>query len=90
MDTEEYIQNHQQDMPDKCTTIIIAQRVSSVKQADYIYILDRGRILEEGTHRDLMQKKGYYYKTCVMQHGLEEETEGGVPAVPAGAEGGAV
>ncbi len=90
METEEYIQKHLQDMPDKCTTIIIAQRVSSVKQADYIYILDRGRILEEGTHRDLMQKKGYYYKTCVMQHGLEEETEGGVPAVPAGAEGGAV
>ncbi len=78
METEEYIQKHLAEMPDKCTTIIIAQRVSSVKQADYIYILDKGRILEEGTHKDLMARKGYYYKTCVMQHGLDEEAmEGG-------------
>ena len=72
METEEYIQKHLAAMPDKCTTIIIAQRISSVKQADYIYILDKGRILEEGTHKQLMQQKGYYYKTCVMQHGLED------------------
>ena len=90
METEEYIQKHLQDMPDKCTTIIIAQRVSSVKQADYIYILDKGCILEEGTHRQLMQKKGYYYKTCVMQHGLEEaEADGTLHAALQG-EGGAL
>ena len=88
METEEYIQKHLAEMPDKCTTIIIAQRISSVKQADYIYILDKGRILEEGTHRQLMQKKGYYYKTCIMQHGLEEaEADGTLHA--ALAEGGA-
>ena len=72
METEEYIQKHLAAIPDKCTTIIIAQRISSVKQAEYIYILDKGRILEEGTHKQLMQQKGYYYKTCVMQHGLED------------------
>ena len=88
METEEYIQKHLAAMPDKCTTIIIAQRISSVRQADYIYILDKGRVLEEGTHRQLMQKKGYYYKTCVMQHGLEEaEADGTLHA--ALAEGGA-
>ena len=76
METEEYIQHQLQNMPDKCTTIIIAQRVSSVKHADYIYILDKGRIIEEGTHRQLMQRKGYYYKTCVMQHGLDEADAG--------------
>lgn len=77
METEEYIQEHLAAMPQKSTTIIIAQRVSSVKQADYIYILDKGRVVEEGTHKDLMKRKGYYYKTCVMQHGLED-VEGGV------------
>ena len=88
METEEYIQKHLAAMPDKCTTIIIAQRISSVRQADYIYILDKGRVLEEGTHRQLMQKKGYYYKTCIMQHGLEEaEADGTLHA--ALAEGGA-
>lgn len=91
METEEYIQGQLANMPDKCTTIIIAQRVSSVKQADYIYILDHGRILEEGTHRDLMQLKGYYYKTCVMQHGLDEiEADEALSASLKKLEGGAV
>ena len=89
METEEYIQKHLQDMPDKCTTIIIAQRISSVKQADYIYILDKGRIIEEGTHRQLMQHKGYYYKTCVMQHGLEEAEADGTLHAALNGEGGA-
>ncbi|MBR6654456.1 MAG: ATP-binding cassette domain-containing protein, partial [Oscillospiraceae bacterium] len=76
METEQYIQEQLAAMPDKSTTIIIAQRVSSVKQADYIYILEKGRVIEEGTHGDLMKLKGYYYNTCVMQHGLED-LEGG-------------
>lgn len=88
METEQYIQEHLRDMPHKCTTIIIAQRVSSVKHADHIYILDKGRILEHGSHRELMQRKGYYYKTCIMQHGLEEEAP--IPDALTGAEGGAV
>jgi ATP-binding cassette subfamily B protein len=92
METEEYIQHQLQAMPDKCTTIIIAQRVSSVKHADYIYILDKGRIIEEGSHRDLMKQGGYYYKTCVMQHGLDEaEADGTLRSVMDSAlEGGAV
>ena len=91
METEEYIQGQLANMPDKSTTIIIAQRVSSVKQADYIYILDRGRIIEEGTHRELMKRKGYYYKTCVMQHGLDEaEADETLAASLKALEGGAV
>ncbi len=81
METEQYIQEQLAAMPDQCTTVIIAQRVSSVKHADYIYILEKGRIIEEGTHSQLMKLKGYYYHTCIMQHGLEdhglEEMEGG-------------
>jgi len=92
METEEYIQQQLKAMPDKCTTIIIAQRVSSVKHADYIYILDKGKIIEEGSHRELMKKGGYYYKTCVMQHGLDEaEADGHLRSALEGAlEGGAV
>ena len=70
METEQYIQEQLRHLPTKATTIIIAQRVSSVMHADKIIILDQGRIAEEGTHRELMQNpKGYYYKTCVLQHG---------------------
>ena len=88
METEQLIQERLQNREHKSTTIIIAQRVSSVKHADYIYILDKGRIIEEGSHRELMLRKGYYYKTCVMQHGLDEvEAEAAFPA-DAAAEGG--
>ena len=90
METEEYIQQQLKAMPDKCTTIIIAQRVSSVKHADYIYILDKGRIIEEGSHRELMKKGGYYYKTCVMQHGLDEIEADAAFHLDAAAEGGAL
>ncbi|WP_457622485.1 ABC transporter ATP-binding protein [Persephonella sp.] len=42
------------------TTIIIAHRLSTVQQADYIYVLDRGKIVEEGTHEQLMKEEGLY------------------------------
>jgi ATP-binding cassette subfamily B protein len=73
METEEYIQNQLRAMSKKATTNIIAQRVSSVMQADRIFILDKGRVIEEGTHAELMAKRGYYYQTCMLQHGLIEE-----------------
>lgn len=78
METEQYIQEQLAAMPDDCTTIIIAQRVSSVKYADCIYIIDNGKIIEHGSHSELMRQKGYYYHTCIMQHGLEDsDMEGG-------------
>jgi ATP-binding cassette subfamily B multidrug efflux pump len=78
METEQYIQEALRNRPNKCTTIIIAQRVSSVRYADNIIILDRGHVLEQGSHKELMKLKGYYYNTCAMQHGLSDDVmEGG-------------
>ncbi len=51
------------------TKIIIAHRISAVRNADEIIILDEGCIVERGTHDTLLQEKGYYYKTYMAQYG---------------------
>lgn len=49
------------------TTIVIAHRLSTVKDADLIYVLDRGRVCEEGTHAELLRKGGLYARLCQVQ-----------------------
>lgn len=50
------------------TTIIIAHRISTIKHADFIIVLDEGRICESGTHTELLEKGGLYYETYKSQH----------------------
>ena len=76
METEKYIQQQLKAAHTDKTTIIIAQRVSSLKHADRIYIIDDGKITEQGTHEQLMQLRGYYYDTCMLQQGGEERQVG--------------
>lgn len=45
-----------------CTQIIIAHRLSTIVDSDYIYVLNQGTVIEEGTHEELMDIKGMYYK----------------------------
>jgi ATP-binding cassette subfamily B protein len=51
------------------TKIIIAHRISAVRNADEIIILEEGKIVERGNHDRLLQNKGYYYKTFMAQYG---------------------
>jgi len=48
------------------TTIVIAHRLSTVKNADYLYVINEGKIAEHGTHTDLLEKKAYYHKLYTM------------------------
>ena len=73
METEKLIQSELRALPYECTKIIIAQRISSVKDADQILIIRDGRIAERGTHEELLAKKGYYYETWCLQNGMEPE-----------------
>ena len=59
--TEEEILNNLKEIMHNRTTIIISHRVSSVKNADHIIFLENGTIVEEGTHYELIEKKGYYF-----------------------------
>nr|MCR5153362.1 ABC transporter ATP-binding protein [Lachnospiraceae bacterium] len=69
LETEKYIQDKIAERP-KTTTLIIAQRITAVKNADFIVILEGGKISEMGTHKELLAKKGYYYHIYRVQQGL--------------------
>ena len=69
METEFKIQKEVNlNNPNK-TNFIIAHRISSVKSADLILVLDNGRIIESGTHDSLVNNKGYYYEVYKTQFG---------------------
>lgn len=68
METESLIQETLNTLTNT-TKIIIAHRISAVRYADEIIILDKGRIAERGTHTELLQKKGMYYETYMAQYG---------------------
>lgn len=75
METEKYIQQQLRQLPYDCTKLIIAQRISSVKDADLILILKDGVVTERGTHEELLRQRGYYYETYCLQNGIDPEAE---------------
>jgi ATP-binding cassette subfamily B protein len=55
------------------TTFVIAQRLLTLKQADLILVLDQGRIVERGTHEELLEMNGLYHQIYDMQLRDQEE-----------------
>lgn len=72
METEVKIQKGMEDISQKRTTFIIANRISSVKNADQILIISRGKIIEQGNHEELLAKEGAYYRIYEEQLGQTE------------------
>jgi ATP-binding cassette subfamily B protein len=66
--TEKQIQEALNFLMKNRTAFIVAHRLSSVREADRIIVLNRGRIIETGTHNELMQRKGFYYQLHQLQH----------------------
>ena len=67
METEYQIQQELKEVLKNRTTFVIAHRISSVKNADQILILDHGEIAERGTHKELMAQGGIYYQMVMDQ-----------------------
>ena len=67
LETETRIQENLRNLDFNCTKIIIAQRVSSAKDADKIVILKDGTISDIGTHEELIQREGYYKEVYELQ-----------------------
>lgn len=74
-ETERAIQQAFAKLTENCTTFVIAQRLSTIRNADRIIVLDRGRIVQDGTHEDLLQQEGgIYHQIYQMQLRPQEET----------------
>jgi subfamily B ATP-binding cassette protein MsbA len=64
------------------TTIVIAHRLSTVRRADLIVVIERGQIIEQGTHAELLARGGHYQRLYEMQFADEEEEELSVVSGP--------
>lgn len=69
-ESEKVINKNLQSIKKGRTTIIIAHRLSTIKDCDIIIAMDKGKIVETGTHEELMKKAGYYYHLSSMQHSI--------------------
>ena len=68
-ETEAAIQRSLKKITKSCTTIVIAHRLSTVIDADEIIVLDKGKIVEKGTHESLLNNKDFYYYLWKIQAG---------------------
>lgn len=73
METESYIQKQLENIDHACTIFIIAYRISSIMNADQILVLDQGKIIEHGMHKELLKKNGYY--ATVYKHQFPEAAD---------------
>ena len=76
--TEQKIQSAIDTIIQGRTSIVIAHRLSTVKNADLILVVQDGRIVEQGRHADLLKAKGYYYRLYTRQY--EDEATGALLA----------
>ena len=64
---EKLVQDAIDKISGECTLLVVAHRLSTVRNADNIVVLHEGQIVEQGTHRELMEKKGYYWRYARLQ-----------------------
>lgn len=66
-ESEKLVQSALNNLMKNRTSLVIAHRLSTIQQADHIYVLDGGKIVEDGTHNQLIEKSGLYRKLIDMQ-----------------------
>ena len=70
--TELEVTNNINNLQYECTKIIIAQKILSVKNADIIFVMKNGKIIEQGSHKELLQQNGIYKEIYDIQENSKE------------------
>jgi ATP-binding cassette subfamily B protein len=68
--TEQQIQSAMLELMKGRTSFVIAHRLSTIRNADLIVVIDQGRIVEQGKHQELLERKGFYYNLYMSQFSL--------------------
>ena len=71
-ESERLVQKALENLMQNRTSVVIAHRLSTVRKADKIVVMEKGEIIETGTHQELLDKKGVYKRLYELQF-LEEE-----------------
>lgn len=67
-ESERYVQDALEKMMENRTSLIIAHRLSTIQKADHIVVMEKGDIIEQGTHQELMERNGTYRKLVELQN----------------------
>ena len=68
-ESERLIQDALETLQQKCTSIVVAHRLSTIENADVIMVVEQGRIIESGKHDELLEKGGHYAQLHALQFG---------------------
>ena len=66
-ESERLVQQALENMMQNRTSVVIAHRLSTIQRADKIVVMQKGRIVEQGTHDELIAREGTYHKLVMMQ-----------------------
>ena len=89
-ESERAIQAAVLDLARQRTTLVIAHRLSTIEKADVIMVMDQGRIVERGSHAELLALNGHYARLHAMQFNEEEMDNEGDPTILPEAQKGAL
>jgi subfamily B ATP-binding cassette protein MsbA len=67
-ESERFVQDALEKMMENRTSLVIAHRLSTIQKADWIVVMEKGNIIEQGTHHELIAKKGMYHKLVELQN----------------------
>ena len=67
-ESERFVQDALENMMQNRTSLVIAHRLSTIQKADWIVVMEKGKIIEQGTHHELIAKKGMYNKLVELQN----------------------